>query len=376
MKITIVQGAFFPVPPLMGGALEKIWFSLGQEFARRGHSVTHISRSYGNLPQDKMLEDVRYIRIPSFDTPQSSFTLKLYDLIYSWRVKQVLPIADILITNTFWLPILVRDCKYGKLYVHAARYPKGQMKLYGHADRIQTVSSPIANAIIQEIPNLKSKVHYISNPLPEEMGSSINLQVLENREKWILYVGRVHPEKGIDLLIGAFQHLMSFGFNDWKLVIVGPWETKYGGGGEAYYQHLRNLSQQIHENINWVGAVFDPAKLQTYYRQATLFVYPSLAEKGETFGLAVLEAMANGTPVLVSDLKCFQDYIVDETTGYIFDRKAPDPTVHLAKKLLEIINSSEQLMKVGRNGYEKSQDYTLPRIADLYLSDFESLLKS
>ena len=35
MKITIVQGAFLPVPPLMGGAVENIWFALGQDFARR-----------------------------------------------------------------------------------------------------------------------------------------------------------------------------------------------------------------------------------------------------------------------------------------------------------------------------------------------------
>ena len=39
MKITIVLGAFFPVPPIKGGAVEKIWFALGQEFARRGHDV-------------------------------------------------------------------------------------------------------------------------------------------------------------------------------------------------------------------------------------------------------------------------------------------------------------------------------------------------
>ena len=50
MKITIVQGAFLPVPPLLGGAVEKCWQALGQEFARRGHQVTHVSRAYGDLP--------------------------------------------------------------------------------------------------------------------------------------------------------------------------------------------------------------------------------------------------------------------------------------------------------------------------------------
>ena len=44
MKITIVLGAFFPVPPLLGGAVEKVWFALGPEFVRRGHEVVQISR--------------------------------------------------------------------------------------------------------------------------------------------------------------------------------------------------------------------------------------------------------------------------------------------------------------------------------------------
>jgi hypothetical protein len=40
MRITIVQGAFLPVPPVLGGAVEKIWFALGKEFASRGHGDT------------------------------------------------------------------------------------------------------------------------------------------------------------------------------------------------------------------------------------------------------------------------------------------------------------------------------------------------
>jgi len=39
MKITIVTGAFLPVPPIMGGAIEKAWFALAQEFTRRDHVV-------------------------------------------------------------------------------------------------------------------------------------------------------------------------------------------------------------------------------------------------------------------------------------------------------------------------------------------------
>ncbi len=374
MRITIVQGAFLPVPPLMGGAVEKVWFALGKEFAQRGHQVTHISRCYENLPQDEIIDGVRYLRVPGFDTPKSITTLKFFDFIYSLRVLKILPKADILVTNTFWLPILSRNLAHGLVYVHVARYPKGQMKLYKHVARLQTVSSPIAEAIKQEAPQSISKVRVIPYPRQENIGIH-QQQPLNEQEKIILYVGRIHPEKGIEILIHAFQKLVGFGFHDWKLVIVGPWETKLGGGGNTYYQHLRSQAQALGDKIEWVGSVFDPLKLQSYYRQAKLFVYPSLAERGETFGLAALEAMSHECATLVSNLKCFQDYITDGKTGFIFDHQSKDPVVTLAEKIKMLISSQSQLEKIGHNGYKKSLEYTLPRIADLYLSDFTSLIQ-
>lgn len=373
MRITIVQGAFLPVPPLMGGAVEKVWFGLGKEFAQQGHQVTHISRCYDELPKDEMLEGVRYLRLPGFDTPQSLAVLKFFDLIYSLQVMRVLPEADILVTNTFWLPILVRNKKNGALYVHVQRYPKGQMRFYRHAARLQTVSRVIASAIVEQEPVSASRVCVIPNPLPGDIGSFDVTQLPNEREKWLLYVGRIHSEKGINLLINAFRQLLNFGVNNWRLVIVGPWETKFGGGGKAYYEHLRGESQAIDSQIDWVGSVFDPSKLQTYYSKAALFIYPSLADKGEASPLAPLEAMAHGCPALVSDLKCFKDYIQDGATGFVFNHQSQNPVLTLAEKLKELVNSQNQLMKVSHDGYKKAKNYTLRHIADLYLSDFESL---
>jgi hypothetical protein len=49
VKINILQGAFLPVPPIKGGAIEAVWFLLGQEFAKHGHEVTHISCTHKGL---------------------------------------------------------------------------------------------------------------------------------------------------------------------------------------------------------------------------------------------------------------------------------------------------------------------------------------
>ena len=62
MKITILQGAFLPVPALRGGAIEKAWEALGQAFAEKGHVVTHVSRLCDGLPsREKIGESVIFV---------------------------------------------------------------------------------------------------------------------------------------------------------------------------------------------------------------------------------------------------------------------------------------------------------------------------
>ena len=157
MKITIVQGAFLPIPPKMGGAVEKIWFALGRAFAERGHDVTHISRAYPSLSETEVVDGVKHIRIKGSDTPRSLVRLKWLDLMYSMRVIRVLPESDILVTNTFWLPLLANQAKHGKIYVHVQRYPKGQMRFYWRASRLQAVSTHVGQAIREQSPSVAAR---------------------------------------------------------------------------------------------------------------------------------------------------------------------------------------------------------------------------
>ena len=118
MRITIVLGAFFPVAPIMGGGVEKVWFSLAPEFRKRGHEVVMISRQMAALPREEMIDGVKHLRVSGFDTPRSIVWLKFLDLIYSMRVMTRLPEADVIVTNTFWLPILPGWLAYGWLRRH------------------------------------------------------------------------------------------------------------------------------------------------------------------------------------------------------------------------------------------------------------------
>jgi glycosyltransferase involved in cell wall biosynthesis len=373
MKITIVLGAFFPVPPTMGGGVEKVWYSLAPEFVKRGHEVVMVSRRMPHQPCEEIVDGVRYLRVAGFNTPRSSVLLKLFDLFYSLRVKSILPPADILVTNTFWIPILVRDRRRGRVYVQVARYPKGQMRLYRNAARLQAPSQAVARAIAAEAPRLAEKIAVVPNPVSGPI-STMPPPPVGAREKAILYVGRVHPEKGVHLLVEAFIRGTGAAFKDWRLMIVGPSETKFGGGGSGYFSKLQQSAAQAGERISFAGPLFDLATLEKTFRSARVFVYPSLAERGESFGLAPLEAMSQGCAALVSKLDCFSDFIRDGETGFVFDHRLENPVESLRKKMETLIADESRLSRVAESGRLKSAEYSPSRVADQFIADFSSLI--
>jgi glycosyltransferase involved in cell wall biosynthesis len=371
MRITIVLGAFLPVPPLMGGAVEKFWFAMAQEFARRDNQVVQISRALPALPPRESIAGVDHIRVAGFDTPASSLLLKLRDLIYSGRVLRVVPEADVIVTNTFWLPLLLRHARAGKIYVHVARYPKGQLRFYNNAARLQTGSRAIAAAIERQAPALASRTKVIPYNAPVAQSAEPPPPTAK-RERILLFVGRVHPEKGVHVLVEAFVKEMNQSLSNWRLELVGPADTAHGGGGESYLAQLRTAAGAT-DRIGFRGAIFDALALEREYRRARIFVYPSLAETGETFGLAALEAMSHGCATVVSELACFTGFVADRATGFSFDHRGADPASVLARTLAEVANDETLLATVAAAGLRQAGDYSIANIASQFLADFESL---
>jgi glycosyltransferase involved in cell wall biosynthesis len=119
--------------------------------------------------------------------------------------------------------------------------------------------------------------------------------------------------------------------------------------------------------------VFDENRLIQHYNNASIFVYPSLAERGETFGLAVLEAMAAGCAPLVSDLACFRDFLRAEVNGQVFNHRAADPAGALAAALASMLRDRESTARIRQAAWFTARDFTLPKIASQFLMDFAQL---
>jgi glycosyltransferase involved in cell wall biosynthesis len=370
LKITIVQGAFLPVPALLGGAVEKVWYALGQEFCRQGHQVVHISRRHDNLPTRNHEQGVEHRRVKGYATPRSLWRLKLLDLAYSLRARSVLPPADLLVTNTFWLPLLSQRPSRGRTYVHVARYPKGQLRLYPKRAILQTVSAPIREAILREIPGAADRVRVLPYPL-----SPVYLVPRQPAQQVMLYTGRLHPEKGVHLLIEAFARNQASGLVNWKLRIIGPWRTAQGGAGEEYRRQLVALADRCGGAVEIVEPIFDETQLVAEYRNAAIFVYPSLAEFGETFGLSVLEAMAAGCAPLVSSLGCFQDFVQHGQNGLIFNHRATDAVKELATAMGQLAADDGPRERIREAAWSTARDYSLPEIAARMITDFRTIVE-
>jgi glycosyltransferase involved in cell wall biosynthesis len=108
-------------------------------------------------------------------------------------------------------------------------------------------------------------------------------------ERIVLSLGRIHPKKGLDRLIRAWAKVEA-AHSDWRLRIVGPDEVGHGGQLAALGAELKLRRVSIEKSI--VGE----AKIGVY-QTADLFVLSSL---NENFAMTVAEALATGTPVIVT----------------------------------------------------------------------------
>jgi glycosyltransferase involved in cell wall biosynthesis len=105
----------------------------------------------------------------------------------------------------------------------------------------------------------------------------------------LLYLGRLHPEKGLDVLLMAWRTVAAR-FPDWQLRIVGP-----GTGG--YLAELTSLVSRLEiPRVDFAGPRYKADKVAEY-RSASLYV---LASPSENFGMTVAEALAAGTPAIVT----------------------------------------------------------------------------
>lgn len=373
MRITIVTGFFLPVPALSGGATERSWYGLAKIFASAGHSVTFVSRAWPNLPPAGVEAGVSHIRVPGFDHSRNLSANLWLDFIWGTRVARVLPEGDVVVCNTITLPVWLRRMKpsAGKVSVMIGRSPKGQVSFYRGVARIYAPSSFMAAQITSNWASMRTKV--IGYPIDWGLHAKSAGQL--GAPVTIGFVGRLHPEKGIALLAGAACLLAARkDLPGWTLKIIGPSGVGEGGGGNDWLESLkRETAAALGNRIEWIAPEFDPERLARLYGGMDVFCYPSVAEKGETFGVSVAEAMAARCAVVVSALGCFSDLVTDGQTGLVFDHRAQNPEQLLADRLELLIDNPGLRRDLALRGQQHARRFDYPDVSRTILEDLALL---
>ena len=377
MRLTIVTGFFLPVPAVSGGATEKIWHRLSQEFAKRGHEVTFVSRQWPGFPNRSIESGVRQIRLPGTDHSRYLPINLISDFIWGLRVAPELPAADITICNNVSLPIWLSSLRprCGKVVAVVARMPKGQTKFYGRVDRVLSLSKALTDRLLAENPGLAGRIGPFPFPIDWSLHSSLRKPPTSGTVT-LSYVGRVHPEKGVGMLLEAADLLASRSQSlpPWRLRITGPVSVPAGGGGETWRDSLLARYGSLAGRLEFLPPEYDPKLLASRYAEADVFVYPSLAEAGETFGVAVAEAMAAGSAPLVSNLECFRDLVIPEKTGLVFDHSRPDSPELLAQALERLVRDADLRRSLAASAQHHSAQFDYEPVASMVLEQFERML--
>jgi glycosyltransferase involved in cell wall biosynthesis len=224
------------------------------------------------------------------------------------------------------------------------------------------VTIAISRAVAKETSQRKiRRVEIVENGIPISMFRSVSPQPLISTAR-IITVGRLCPdEKGQDVLIRAVKRCVSRGL-DVECTFVGS--PAIGDFQTLPMLEALTASLQLGDRVHFVQGRIDVA---TLLAGASIFVLPS---RREGFGLALVEAMAAGLPVIASNIEGPADILTDGLDGLLFDCGSDE---QLAEKMAMLIQSPALADELRNNAREKSLDYDISAMREKYMDIYRCL---
>lgn len=177
-------------------------------------------------------------------------------------------------------------------------------------------------------------------------------QINKEKGKYVLYFGRISPEKGLQNLIKVFLQLPKIPL---KIVGVGNYE---------YEKKLRNLAGTS-KNIQFLGFRYG-RQLKEIIGNCRFSILPSIWN--EVFGLSILESFAAGKPVISANIGGIPEVIKDQYTGLLFES---GNVKDLSSKVVYLWNNPDLILKMGENArkdaqknFDKNEHYE--KLMDIY----------
>ncbi len=344
--------------PASGGGVERYVEDLAVRLAAAGHEVTVYTRSHYTPKALTEYRGVRLVNLPTIHTKHLDTiihsTLSCWHAIMTGvEVAHFQTIGPALVC---WLPKLLRpqmkivstlqslDYEHQKWGSFAKLMLKlGERLMCKFSDEVIVVTKTMEQyakdkygITTRHIPNGANLAEPVGDDLLAPWGLA--------KDNYFVAISRLVRHKGLHYLIAAYQKLTT----DKKLVIVGD-----GAFTDSYVSELKALAagdERIIFTGNQTGEV-----LAQLYANAYLFVQPS---ESEGLSLALLEAMARGTAVLVSDIDANREAVGD--AGFMFINK---DTAYLRHQLQALVSQPEKVKAMARAGQTRvAQNFNWDKI--------------
>jgi glycosyltransferase involved in cell wall biosynthesis len=250
------------------------------------------------------------------------------------------------------------------------------------ANAIVGCSESVTEAVRRRFPNQARRYTTVFNGVDTRAFRPLDQEPSATQSNHVVYLGRLSPEKGVHVLIDAFEQVVARQPCARLEIIGGVWAAPREFivdlddspivrrlsrfyGGESYYDFLqRRLLNGLGKSVSFAGELCHE-ELSRRLPGAAMLVAPSLVE---TFGMPVIEAMASGLPVIASRIGGLPELIEDGTTGILVDPDCPDA---LAGSIVRLLNDRELAHAMGAAGRLRAEqmfdwDKTAEKLYSLY----------
>ncbi len=231
------------------------------------------------------------------------------------------------------------------------------------ANHVITVSEAMKSDILAFRTDTRvSVVHNGLDPLLFDLITESDLQTMRQKfalpQEFLLAVGHFERRKNYIRLIDAMAHLRERG-SACNLVIIG------NDSGERLQIEKKIAYLNLSDNIRILSGLSD-LEVRSTYKLCSLFVFPSAYEG---FGIPILEAMAAGVPMVLSDIPVFREITQNKSVYF-----PNDNAESMADAIENILSSKNECNRLIEYGSERVSDFSFPALASQIKYLYQSLM--
>lgn len=352
MRVAILLRSF---PPDTIGGMETQTKRMATELHRAGHNITIFTKRFGEHDDSDVPYEVARVRHYQLNPFVSDLTFLVFALLSLVRRRNEFDILQcMMIYPMGFLGYIVNKItglpyfawiRGGDYYLmNDIWWKRWMMRRVLNDTLVLAQSEEIREDVTADFSDIDCNI--------EVLGNAVSIPNNTASGEGILYVGRLAPKKGLVYLISAMVDV------DAHLTIVGD-------GSE--HKKLETLAASIDVDVTFVGEI-DPDKVDQYYRDAAVFVLPSI--EGEGMPNVVLEAMSWGLPVVTTDSGGLPTLVADGDTGYLIPMRDANA---LATAIGRLLHDSEKRETMGTAARQyvhdnHSWDSHMKRLEQIYFN--------